>query len=90
MNIQPIVEGHGEVEAVPILLRRLRDIAQAYPLDVNPPIRRHRNEFFEEAQIHKAVRLALKLSCQAILLIVDGDGDGDCPALQVPQMLAWA
>jgi len=28
MNIQPIVEGHGEVEAVPILLRRLRDLAE--------------------------------------------------------------
>lgn len=24
MNIQPIVEGHGEVEAVPILLRRMK------------------------------------------------------------------
>lgn len=27
MNIQPIVEGHGEVAAVPVLLRRLRDAA---------------------------------------------------------------
>ena len=25
MNIQPIVEGHGEVAALPVLLRRLRD-----------------------------------------------------------------
>ena len=33
MNLQPIVEGHGEVEAVPVLLRRLRDLAQAYPLE---------------------------------------------------------
>ena len=35
MNIQPIVEGHGEVEAVPVLLRKLRDIAQTYPLEIN-------------------------------------------------------
>jgi hypothetical protein len=88
MNIQPIVEGHGEVEAVPVLLRRMRDRALTYPLDVNPPIRRHRNEFFEEAQVRKAVRLALKQDCQAILLIVDGDGDNDCPEVQAPQILA--
>ena len=28
MKIQPIVEGHGEVEALPVLLRRLIDEAQ--------------------------------------------------------------
>jgi hypothetical protein len=90
MNIQPIVEGHGEVYAVPILVRRLRDAAQAYQLEVNPPIRRHRDEFFEESEVRKAVRLALKRDSQAILLIVDGDQDGDCPGEQGPQILAWA
>ena len=44
MTIQPIVEGHGEVEAVPVLLRRLRDLAQTYPLEVNAP-RRHNGLF---------------------------------------------
>ena len=29
MTIVPIVEGHGDVEAVPVLLRRLVDEAQA-------------------------------------------------------------
>jgi len=43
MNIQPIVEGHGEVSAVPVLLRRLRDQAQAFALDINAPIRRKRS-----------------------------------------------
>jgi hypothetical protein len=38
MRIQPIVEGHGEVEAVPVLLRRFRDLAQTYPLEVNAPM----------------------------------------------------
>ena len=33
MNIQPIVEGQGEVQAVPVLLRRLRDSAQAFELE---------------------------------------------------------
>src|SRR5262245_8487015 len=90
MKIQPIVEGHGEVEAVPVVLRRLRDVAQAYPLDVNPPIRRHRSDFFEETSLRRAVRLALKQDCQAILLMVDGDQDGDCPGTHGPQILVWA
>jgi len=90
MTIQPIVEGHGEVEAVPVLLRRLRDLAQAYPLEVNAPIRRHSSDFFQETELRKAVRLALKQACDAILLMVDGDGDDDCPKDQAPEVLAWA
>jgi hypothetical protein len=70
MTIQPIVEGHGEVEAVPILLRRLRDLALTYPLDVNAPIRRHYTDFFDETELRKAVRLALKQPCDGILFIV--------------------
>jgi Domain of unknown function (DUF4276) len=90
MNIQPIVEGYGEMEAVPVLLRRLRDVAQAYPVEVNQPIRRHRNEFFDEGLVRKAVRLAIKYDSHAILLVVDGDADGDCPKTQAPQILGWA
>jgi hypothetical protein len=90
MTIQPIVEGHGEIEAVPVLLRRLRDLAQAYPLEVNAPIRRHYSDFFDETELRKIVRLALKQPCNAVLLVVDGDGDHDCPKNQAPQILAWA
>jgi hypothetical protein len=90
MNLQPIVEGDGEVAAVPVLLRRFRDLAQAHPLEVNAPIKRHRDEFFEEAKVQKAVRLAKKYECDAILLLVDGDNDGDCPATRAPQILGWA
>ena len=44
MNIQPIVEGFGEVQAVPVLLRRLRDEAGAFTVDVSKPIRKKRHE----------------------------------------------
>ena len=33
MRIQPIVEGYGEVAAVPVLLRRLRDEAEAFQIE---------------------------------------------------------
>jgi len=88
MKIQPIVEGHGEIGAVPVLLRRLRDVAQAYPIDVIAPIRRHRSEFLDEAEVRKAVRLALKQDCDAVLLLFDGDED--CPRDQAPTILGWA
>ncbi len=90
MTIQPIVEGHGEVPAVPVLLRRLRDLAQVHPFEVNPPIRRHRSDFFKEEEVRRAVRLARKQECDGILLMVDGDNDGDCPKEQGPRILAWA
>lgn len=91
MNIQPIVEGHGEVEAVPVLLRRLREAAGAYPLEVNAPIRWPRADFFDEAKVKRAVRLALKQEhCGSILLMVDGDADGNCPGRQAPNILSWA
>ena len=48
MNIQPIVEGHGEVKAFPVLLRRLCNEAQAFEIDVNAPIRRKRSELVKE------------------------------------------
>jgi len=68
MKIQPIVEGDGEVNAVPALLRRLRDLAKAYPLDVNPPIRRSRTDLVREDGIRKAVHVARKQQdCAAIL-----------------------
>jgi len=53
MNIQPIVEGHGEVGAVPELIRRLRNEAQAYALDVNQPIRKRRPELVDESQLRR-------------------------------------
>ena len=58
MNIQPIVEGDGEVAALPVLLRRLIQIANAYPLGVNRPIRRPRTELVREDGVRKAVLLA--------------------------------
>jgi hypothetical protein len=55
MNIQPIVEGHGEVPAVPILLRRLRDMCGAFGIEVNRPIRATRSQLVREDTL-KATR----------------------------------
>jgi hypothetical protein len=89
MRIQPIVEGHGDVSAVPVLLRRLRDEAGAFGLDVNSPIRRKRSEFATEEGVRKAVRLAL-LQPQTSAILVLFDSDDDCPKELAPRVQGWA
>ena len=60
MIIQPIVEGHGDVAAFPVLLRRLVEKAQAWTVNIGRPIRRSRYQLVQKAGVEQAVRLALK------------------------------
>lgn len=89
MNIQPVVEGHGEVAAVAVLLRRLIDEAHSWEVDVGRPIRRSRSEFSTENGVAHAVGLArTRPSCGGILLLFDSDDD--CPAEMGPRVQGWA
>jgi hypothetical protein len=87
--IQPIVEGHGEVEAVPVLLRRFQEEVGSYNFRIARPIRRKRSELHTEEQVRRSVRLALGTpECTGILILFDSDDD--CPALVGPQVQQWA
>jgi hypothetical protein len=87
--IQPIVEGQGEVEAAPVLLRRLRDEAQAWDLEVARPHRKHRTQLVRKDSLQTAVRVAaLGSDCQAILILFDADDD--CPKDRAPLLEQWA
>lgn len=89
MNIQPVVEGHGEVPAVRVLLQRLIAEAQAWEVDVGPPIRRKRSDFATEQGVARAVNLAKRqVNCGGILLLFDSDDD--CPKEFGPRVQAWA
>ena len=89
MNIQPIVEGHGEVSAVPVLLWRLRDLAQAFALDINAPIRRKRSELVQETGLRRSIQLArIQPNCGSIVVLFDSDKD--CPREVAPQLQEWA
>ena len=49
-RIATIVEGHGEVEAVPLLLRRIaQGISPGLVVDVPRPIRVKRQQFLKDA-----------------------------------------
>jgi hypothetical protein len=89
VTIQPIVEGHGEVSAVPVLLRRLVEESGAYAVRIGKPIRRNRPDLILEQPLHNAVRLALlQPDCDAILVLLDGHED--CPKELAPTLEAWA
>ena len=88
-TIQPVVEGHGEVEALPVLLRRLRDEASAWKVGIGTPIRQPRNKLASEPGALRAVEIARRQpACDAILIVFDGDRD--CPAELGPKVREWA
>jgi hypothetical protein len=89
MTIQPIVEGHGEVGAFPLLLRRLQEAAAIYAFGVSHPIRRKRSELVVEAKLRTAVQLAKATpDCMGILVLLDADNDAVCA--KGPELLKWA
>ncbi len=89
MIIQPIVEGQGDEAAVPLLLRRLRDEAQAWGLEVGRPHRRRRTQLVKKDSLQIAVRVAaLREDCSGILILFDADDD--CPAELAPTLEQWA
>ena len=89
MKIQPVVEGHGEVEAVPVLLYRLLREARIYDVEVGRPIRGTRSQLATEEGLTRSVALARgQPNCAAILVLFDGDDD--CPAKLGPAAQKWA
>ena len=85
-----IVEGHGEVKAVPILLRRLweEEPSLAMPeIQSRDVIRIPRSKLLRAGELERAVELAARRcgSDGAILVLVDADDDPACelgPQLQ--------
>lgn len=82
ISIASIVEGHGEVGALPVLLRRLNEwrpghcYAQALS-----PVRVHRDRFLNsEDEFRKQLLLAAAKCGEQGWILVVLDADDDCPA----------
>ena len=91
VQIGCIVEGHGEVEAVPILIRRVAE--SFYPellIDTPRPIRVSRNQIVKAGELERVVELAARqISGQGAIFILL-DSDDDCPAQLGPELLCRA
>ena len=81
LKIGCIVEGRGDVAAVPVLIRRIA--AECYPelaIDMPRPIRADRNQVVQPNELEQEVKLAAqKISGQGAIFIIL-DSDEDCPA----------
>lgn len=79
--VVPIVEGEGEVAAVPILLRRLRDwLAPEAQIEVRNPIRVKRDRFLNrEDEFSRVLMLAASKARAEGWVLVLLDADDDCP-----------
>jgi hypothetical protein len=88
IKIGCIVEGHGEVEAVPLLIRRVAD--NLYPelqIVIPRPVRTPRNKIVKVGELERRVELAAqKIGGQGAIFIIL-DSDDDCPAELGPTLL---
>lgn len=87
-----VVEGHGEVKAVPVLFRRIgSDIDPSVNLQVLQPIRRPRGTLVNKpGELERAVELAaLKARPNGGVFVVL-DSDDDCPKELAASLLARA
>lgn len=91
--IVPIVEGHGEWEALPLLLRRIvsESVAGSVP-SINPPIRIKAGSFLRDQDyFSRYISLAAAKAAQGkgtVLILLDCEDD--CPAELGPRLLALA
>jgi len=90
-RIVPILEGQGDVAAVPVLLRRL--IGELNPpavIDIGRPIQRPRGTLVRQGGIEAAVELAAIAMGQSGAILVLIDSDDDCPRDLAPALSARA
>ena len=95
MQIQPIVEGHADVDALPVPLRRIAAELGRADVVVRRPMRIPRSKLPRTAtdsagaaELARAVRLAsTRLEGTGCVLLVL-DSDNDCPATFGPLWLA--
>jgi len=83
-----VVEGHGDREAAPILVRRIVDRADSsVRAHILHPIRIPRSRLLKPGELERAVQLAaLKLEGSGPVFVLL-DADDDCPAQLGPQLL---
>jgi len=91
LNLGCIVEGHGEVAAVPVLLRRLQqEYAPSVPLSVLRPFRVGRYKLVKAGELERVVELVARglEPPGAVLVLIDAEDD--CPKELAPKLLRRA
>ena len=90
-TIATIVEGRGEVDAVPILLRRIAErVTPGVGVQLPPPIRIRRNQVLKANELERAVELAARQAGADGRILILLDADSDSPGQLAPEVLRRA
>jgi hypothetical protein len=79
-SILPVVEGHAEVAAVPVLLRRMLAQLDARDIAIARPFRVKRTQIVRQGEIERAIIQATRARDNAAAILVLIDADDDDPA----------
>src|SRR4030042_3977487 len=88
-----IVGGHGEVEALPVLIHRIaKEQSPPITVDILPPIRVPEDRLRRESELERHVLLASRKLGRtgAIFILLDCDWKDACPKFDGPKLLARA
>jgi hypothetical protein len=90
-QIASIVEGHGEVETLPLLIRRIAaSLDPALTVATPPPLRVPKNRLLKPGELERAVLLAAGKAGGTGAVLILLDSDDDCPAHLGPALLQRA
>lgn len=84
IEIACVVEGDGDVLAVPVLLRRL---AVPVEVQVHRPLRMPRNRLDKPGHLERFCELAARQTARRGAVLVLFDSDDDCPRDLAPRLL---
>lgn len=86
-----IVEGHGEVDAVPVTIRRIaHQVAPDLALKVLQPFRVPRTKLVKPGELERSVELAARRAGRNGAILIVLDSDDECPATLGPELLSRA
>jgi len=90
-RIASIVEGHGDVKALPVLLRRMAErLSPTSVVEILRPIRVGRYKILKEGELERAVELAARQAGEHGCILIVLDAEDDCPAKLGPALLGRA
>ena len=79
-TIASIVEGHGEVEAMPVLLRRIAEqVSVAHVVNAPRPFRVRRQNFLKPNEMERNVEFVATQSGPEGRILILLDANSDCP-----------
>ena len=89
MKLGLIVEGHGEVAALPVLLRRLASelLEISEQLEIPSPLRLSKGKMKDPSELRRAVELMARKTNPDGAILVLLDADDECPAVLGPELL---